>query len=71
MTKRKRRYECKGFVVESMDGYDFDCEYENAGEITCEHCVMCGGLFSPQTGKLFRGNLALYEIVRDERDSDD
>ena len=36
------------------DGYDYDCEYEYAGEFGCEDCICNGGRFDPRTGKAFR-----------------
>lgn len=68
----KRRYECKGHVVHHHDlPSEFDCDYLHVGDITCDQCILCGGSMSPQTGKLFRGNRALYPETLDERDSDE
>jgi len=30
---------CKGYRIFSSDGDDYDCEYEFAGEISCEECI--------------------------------
>ena len=30
---------CKGYRISTTDGDDFDCEYEHAGEISCEDCM--------------------------------
>jgi len=51
---------CKGHWIHNVDGSDFDCEYKYAGEITCDSCIINGGDYSPQTGKLFRGNKKKY-----------
>lgn len=41
-------FPCKLVKYESMDGTDYDCEYEFAGEITCEECQVNGGAFDPR-----------------------
>ena len=51
---------CKGKWTHSIDGSEFDCDYEHAGDICCEDCIINGGRFSPATGKLFRGNVKKY-----------
>lgn len=33
------------------DGYDYDCEYEQSGEISCDDCVCNYGHYHPKTGK--------------------
>lgn len=58
---------CKGYRAGNPAvGYDFDCEYEHAGEITCDQCLCNGGDMSPVTGKRFRGNLAPYIRLAEE-----
>lgn len=52
--------ECKGYQYWTDCGYEYDCGYPNA-TFSCEDCIINGGDFSPQTGKLFRGNRAKYE----------
>ena len=41
---------CKGYWSEGPDGRDFDCFYEFAGEVTCDHCIFGapGGTVDPQ-----------------------
>lgn len=54
ITKRIEKYSvpCKSFKTGNpIDGYDYDCEYEHSGEITCDDCICNGGSMSPQTGK--------------------
>lgn len=41
-------FPCKGTKIETLDGTDYDCEYEFAGEITCEECQVNGGAFDPR-----------------------
>lgn len=45
-----------------IDGYDYSCEYEKA-DFGCEDCICTGGTMSPQTGKLFRGNIKKYQDI--------
>jgi len=33
------------------DGYEFDCEYENSCEFSCDDCVCNFGNMNPITGK--------------------
>jgi hypothetical protein len=42
---------CAGYWTHNMDGSEFDCEYEHAGEVLCENCVVNGGRMDPRTGK--------------------
>jgi len=52
-------YECGN----PFDGYDYDCEYPLAGEISCEDCICnfykCGGTRSPITGKHYKSALKI------------
>jgi len=41
-------FPCKGVKIETMDGTDYDCEYEFAGEYTCEECLLNGGVGDPR-----------------------
>jgi len=41
-------FACKGTKTETLDGTDYDCEYEYAGEYTCEECQVNGGAFDPR-----------------------
>ena len=50
---------CKGYWTSSVDGDEFDCEYDP--DFACDDCIINGGRMSPQTGKPFRGNRAKYE----------
>lgn len=34
-----------------LDGYDYDCDYEQSGDISCDDCVCNYGFYNPQTGK--------------------
>ncbi|MBS6764034.1 MAG: hypothetical protein KH304_10725 [Clostridium sp.] len=34
-----------------LDGYDYDCEYENSVDIFCDDCVCNYGFYNPRTGK--------------------
>jgi len=40
---------CKGYKSWTDCGYEYDCDYEFAGEITCEECMHCsyGGSMDP------------------------
>jgi hypothetical protein len=45
------------------DGYEYDCGYENSGEITCDDCICCianGGYYNPKTWR--RINYILRKI---------
>jgi len=46
---KKTKEGCLGYWSYTIDGNEFDCEYEYAGEITCEHCIygFCGGNCDP------------------------
>ena len=33
---------------------EFDCDYDNAGSIGCDDCVVNGGAMDPRTGKRYR-----------------
>jgi len=41
-------FRCAGTKTETLDGTDYDCDYEFAGEITCEECQVNGGSFDPR-----------------------
>ena len=41
---------CLGRWTHTIDGSDFDCEYENAGNIECDDCISNGGCGDPRTG---------------------
>jgi len=49
---------CAGRRVNTTDGDDFDCDYEHAGSVTCDQCVVNGGRLDPRTGRKFRRKLA-------------
>lgn len=53
MKKLKELPPCMGYTIHSMDGNDFDCEYENPPE--CERCLcnwfLMGGTINPVNGK--------------------
>lgn len=34
-----------------IDGFDYDCEYENSGGFGCDDCICNGGAYSPISGK--------------------
>lgn len=42
---------CKNTYSSNPGGYEYDCDYENAGYISCDDCVCNYGMYSPQTGK--------------------
>lgn len=46
---------CRGVWWYTINGDEFDCEYEHAGEVTCDHCIVNreDGL-DPRTGKKYR-----------------
>jgi len=50
--------ECKGYEIETLDGKEFDCEYENAP--LCEDCIInyfrIGGIIDPRTGEQYDCN---------------
>ena len=56
------RIKCLGYKHETQDGYDYDCEYPKVN-FSCDECICNGGRYSPQTGKLFRGNPKPYELA--------
>lgn len=41
---------CKGYRIHSVDGDDYDCEYDHAGEFGCEDCIVNGGPHDPRIG---------------------
>jgi hypothetical protein len=49
--EKKQSISCRGFWESTTDGKDFDCEYEYAGEISCEDCLVNGGPFDPRVGR--------------------
>ena len=54
LDKRIAKYNipCKGHLSGNpIDGYDYDCDYEKSGEITCDNCICNGGSMNPITGK--------------------
>lgn len=43
---------CKGYQSGTpLDGFDYDCEYENSGGFGCDNCICNGGAYSPISGK--------------------
>lgn len=48
-------------------GYDFTCDYEMSGEISCEDCVCTGGYYNPKTGKRIGFILRLIQSYRNSR----
>lgn len=44
-------FPCLGTKTETLDGTDYDCEYEYAGEITCDECQVNGGAFDPRESR--------------------
>lgn len=50
---------CGGHQCWTDYGYEYDCEYEHAGEFSCEHCIVVTSIhgdmsgFDPRTGKKF------------------
>jgi len=46
-------YPCQGYWTESNSDHpsEFDCNAENAGEVTCENCLCNFGIYNPDTGK--------------------
>jgi hypothetical protein len=46
-------YACQGYWSESttINPSEFDCEANDADEITCEQCLCNGGMYNPDTGK--------------------
>ncbi len=53
MKKLKKLPACLGYWTDSMDGNEFDCEYEDAP--TCDRCLcnwfLYGGTINPVNGK--------------------
>lgn len=41
---------CEGHYVESWEGREFYCDYENAPDC-CSDCICHGGSINPETGK--------------------
>jgi len=41
---------CEGYRIDTVYGYDYDCGYEFAGEISCEDCIFgaCNGKLDPR-----------------------
>jgi hypothetical protein len=46
---------CLGRWSHTVDGSDFDCEYDHAGGFGCEDCIVNGGNLDPRTGRRWRG----------------
>lgn len=44
-------FTCGIIVSETLDGKDYDCAYEYAGEITCEECIVNGGRYDPRRSR--------------------
>jgi hypothetical protein len=44
-------FTCGIIVMETLDGKDYDCAYEYAGEITCEECIVNGGRYDPRRSR--------------------
>lgn len=42
---------CAGRWVNDTNGSDFTCDYEHAGAVDCQECVVNGGGKDPRTGK--------------------
>ena len=38
--RKKRKYICGGHWEWTDIGNEFDCDYEGAGEITCDECII-------------------------------
>lgn len=51
--EKDRPIPCLGRWVHTIDGSDYDCDYENAGGFGCEDCIVNGGRMDPRTGKKF------------------
>jgi len=67
---------CLGYTEWTDYGYEFDCEYSKAGEISCEDCICNSGKYDPRTGKKYKGILqgvkemiAITDLQRDLLDS--
>lgn len=59
---------CKGYHTGNpLDGYDFDCEYENSADILCDQCVCNYGIYSPETGKPVSKRLQKIQQARAAR----
>jgi hypothetical protein len=41
---------CLGHWEYTQDGKEFDCDYEFAGDVCCEHCIVNGGKLDPRVG---------------------
>jgi hypothetical protein len=39
---------CLGHWVHTVDGSDYDCDYEYAGHFGCEDCIVNGGRYDPR-----------------------
>jgi len=50
LNKESFNIPCLGRWTHTIDGSDFDCEYENAGNIECDECISTGGCGDPRTG---------------------
>jgi len=47
--------QCLGYKSGNpFDGFDYDCEYENASEFGYEDCICNGGDMSPISGKALK-----------------
>jgi hypothetical protein len=44
---------CGGYSYWTDCGTEYDCHYENAGNLTCEHCACNDGEWDPRTGKKY------------------
>jgi len=49
--ENKADFPCLGYHIHSIDGDDFDCEYEFAGDIDCDECMINGGDCDPRYPK--------------------
>ena len=39
---------CLGHWNHTVDGSEYDCDYEHAGHFGCEDCIVNGGRFDPR-----------------------
>ena len=39
---------CLGHWIHTVDGSDYDCDYEHAGYFGCEDCIVNGGKYDPR-----------------------
>ena len=62
---QKPRIKCESYKSWTDYGYEYDCGHGSG--ICCEDCVLCGGHYSPVTGKKFRGNAELYREGYEKR----